>query len=363
MHPARLHAVEEHDELIAAMTAYVSPFHRLLMRRPRDVVRTQAAREPLRDDTQQVVANRVSQRIVDALELVEVEEHDRERRTVAIGSLEGLGQLFVEARAVRELRDHVEVSEAMDLLDRAGALGGILDRSRETDDAAGGAQQCFAEHMHMAQLLVLSEDAHVESFQYIAPCKLDEPAAERPAIILVNEMLDRSRARTELRRIHAEDPEHLTRADDVVGRALPFPASDPGDSLRARQLLRQVAAGGIFTLGRLVRGLESSSPCCRPSRPVDFVSVKDVASSRLAPKRPSAARNPATERAMRRPTTASAALDNPSAASAYANALIQPPVSKGNSNACASATAAIACPVKLYRNAAGTLRNHLPAEG
>jgi hypothetical protein len=88
-----------------------------------------------------------------------------------------------------------------------------------------------------------------------------------------------------------------------------------------------------------------------------------VASSRLAPKRPSAACNPATERAMRRPTTASATLDKPSAASAYANASIQPPVSKGNSNACASATAAIACPVKLYANAARASLNRLAAVG
>src|SRR5205085_5481312 len=108
-------------------------------------------------------------------ELVEVEEHDRERRTVELGGFERLGQLFVEARAVRELRYHVEVSEAMDLLDRAGALGGILDRSHETADAARGAQQCFAEHVHMAELPVLPEDAHVEPLRYVASRKLDQP--------------------------------------------------------------------------------------------------------------------------------------------------------------------------------------------
>ena len=199
----------------------------------------------------------MTQRIVDALELVEVEEHDRERRTVALGGFERLGQLFVEARAVRELRYHVEVSEAMDLLDRAGALGGILDRSHETADAARGAQQCFAEHVHMAELPVLPEDAHVEPLRYVAPRKLDQPAAERPTIVLVNEPPERGRAQTELRRIHAEDPKHLTRAGDAVARPLPLPASDAGDPLRARQLLRQIAAGGIFKLGRLVRGLES----------------------------------------------------------------------------------------------------------
>jgi hypothetical protein len=43
--------------------------------------------------------------------------------------------------------------------------------------------------------------------------------------------------------------------------------------------------------------------------------------------------------------------------------LIQPPLSKGNSSVCASATAAIACPVKLYTNVARTLLNRLRADG
>ena len=66
---------------------------------------------------------------------------------------------------------------------------------------------------------------------------------------------------------------------------------------------------------------------------------------------------------MRRPMTKSAAHDIPSAANPYTNALIQPLMSMGNSNACASATAAIACPVKLHRNAACTLPSRLPAGG
>ena len=51
-----------------------------------------------------VVANRVPKRIVDALELVEVEKHEREPRTVALGDVQCLRQLIVEARAVWELR-------------------------------------------------------------------------------------------------------------------------------------------------------------------------------------------------------------------------------------------------------------------
>src|SRR5450432_3842402 len=83
---------------------------------------------------------------------------------------------------------------------------------------------------------------------------------ERPAIVLVDEILDRDRVGVELRRIHAEYPEHLTRADDVVACPFPFPASDAGDALRAGELPRQVAADGVFMLGLLVRGFEPLLP-------------------------------------------------------------------------------------------------------
>ena len=164
----------------------------------------------------------------------------------------------MEAGAVRELRDRVEISKAMDLLDRAGALGGVLDRSHQTEDAAGGAQQCFAEHVHMTQLPVLSDDAHVEPLLHLRPCKLDQPATEGPAIFLVNELPDRGWARTELRRVYAEDPERLARAHDTVACPLPLPAPDAGNALRAGQLLRQAAVGDVLIFGDFVRGHEPS---------------------------------------------------------------------------------------------------------
>ena len=213
------------------MTAHVS-FRSLRLRRDGDVVRAQPARQPLRDDAKQVVSDRVAQRIVDALELIEVEKHDREHGTVAVGGFERLCELFVEARAVRELGDHVEVSEPMNLLNRAGAIGGILDRPYQTDDVAGVAQQRFAEHVNMARIHAVAQNAHVEPLRRRAGGKLHQPAAECAAILLVDELPERARARIELRRVHAEDPQRLTRALDAVACPLPLPASDAGDPLR-----------------------------------------------------------------------------------------------------------------------------------
>ena len=89
---------------------------------------------------------------------------------------------------------------------------------------------------------------------------------------------------------------------------------------------------------RATRRNRLSSPRCSPSRPVDLASVSVVASSLPAPNRVSAVRNSATERAMRRPSSRSAAHDNASAAMPYAYALIQPVVSNGSRTAWTSAT-------------------------
>jgi len=68
------HAAEQHDELVAALAAHVA-FRRVSAGRPCRLLDAQHPRETLRDDAQQLVADGVAERVVDALELVEVEEH------------------------------------------------------------------------------------------------------------------------------------------------------------------------------------------------------------------------------------------------------------------------------------------------
>ena len=214
------------------------------------------AGEPLRDDAQQIVADRVAERVVDALELVEIEIHDRERRAVAPCAVERLGELLVEAGPVRQLGDRVEVREAVNLLDRARSLGRILDRPGHAGHGAGGAEQRLGQHVHVALLAVRTADAHVVSRQNLAAREPHQPALERPAIVGVDQTQDGVGPQPDLRRIDAEDAEHLARADDAVARARPLPVSDAGYALRAGQLLRQAAAGGAFALRRLVGRLE-----------------------------------------------------------------------------------------------------------
>ena len=128
-------AVEQHDEFVAALAAHVAleAFH---VRHAGHVVLPQAACEALRDDAQQIVADRVAQRVVDPLEVIEVQKHDRERLAVALRGFERLGELFVKPGAVGQLGEHVEIGQPVNLLDRPGAFGRVLNRSRHADDAS-----------------------------------------------------------------------------------------------------------------------------------------------------------------------------------------------------------------------------------
>ena len=117
-------------------------------------------------------------------------------------------------------------------------------------------QQRLAEHVHVAQFAVLREDTHVEALHCVAARKLDQPAAERASIVLMDQAQDRGGLRAESRGLHAQNAKNLARAEYPVAAALPLPAADARDPLRARQLLRQVAAGRILVTCRLVRGVE-----------------------------------------------------------------------------------------------------------
>ena len=67
--------------------------------------------QPLRDRLQQLVAGVVAERVVDALEVVEVEEQARDLRAVALRLREDLLQPLVEQRPVRQPGQDVVLRE------------------------------------------------------------------------------------------------------------------------------------------------------------------------------------------------------------------------------------------------------------
>ena len=72
--------------------------------------------DPLGHLAQQLVADRVAERVVDDLEAVEVEEEDGQPLVVAVGLRHGERQAVVEEEAVGQVRQRVVEGEVLDLL-------------------------------------------------------------------------------------------------------------------------------------------------------------------------------------------------------------------------------------------------------
>ncbi|MGY4413766.1 hypothetical protein ACVWW4_005502 [Bradyrhizobium sp. LB7.1] len=99
------------------------------------VVAADAGAQPVRDLAQQLVADLVSERIVDALELVDVDIEDRERLALAEFRDAAL-QMAAHQHAVRQVGQRVVMRHVRDALVGADAIGDVV-MGREP--AAGGA--------------------------------------------------------------------------------------------------------------------------------------------------------------------------------------------------------------------------------
>ena len=110
----------DHRELVAAQ--------------PRDQVGLpDAAPDAVGHGLQQFVADMMPERVVDALELVDVDIEQRELLAPA-GSLQLAFDLFAEQHPVRQVGQRVVMREVRDLLVGAPALGNVVD---DVDDVAG----------------------------------------------------------------------------------------------------------------------------------------------------------------------------------------------------------------------------------
>ena len=101
---------------------------------PRDQVgRLDAILDAGRDRLQQFVADMMPERVVDALEFVDVDIEQREL-LAADGLLELALDLFAEQHPVRQVGQRVVMREMRDLLVGAPALGDVVD---DVDDVTG----------------------------------------------------------------------------------------------------------------------------------------------------------------------------------------------------------------------------------
>ena len=113
---------------LVALGGLLQNDHELVAAEPRhDIARTQRTAQPAADLHQQHVAGVVSQRVVDDLEPVEVDEQQRELPLVARGGIDRAAQHAVEHFPVRQIGQAVVRRQILDPLVGLGLFVGAVE--------------------------------------------------------------------------------------------------------------------------------------------------------------------------------------------------------------------------------------------
>ena len=103
-----------------------------------------SSHQPLGDRLEHGVALGVAEGVVDRLEAVEVEEHDRARHIAGGRGAQRLAEQLADAAAVGQARQHVHVGEVGQPLLRLAHLGDVGADAAEAFEAAGGVDDRIA---------------------------------------------------------------------------------------------------------------------------------------------------------------------------------------------------------------------------
>jgi hypothetical protein len=166
---------------------------------PDRVARAHALDEPRRHLAQEVVAERVAERVVDALEVVEVEEQHAEHQPASLRVLDRRAQPVGEHAPVAEAGQRVVVREEPDLFLGAPPLGDVLRGALEFARLSVGADR----HLRLAV------DHSLDSVGQ------QDPEVGRERAAGAHRLRDRLRDRAPVVGMHA--PEQLGRVDRLVG--------------------------------------------------------------------------------------------------------------------------------------------------
>ena len=112
------HVIADHDELVAAEPG-------------RGVARPNRLRDPLGDGAQQLVARGMTERVVDVLEAIDVDEDDAGLRAAPARRRQALEQAIREQRAVRQTGERIVQRLVRELLLHLLARGEVLELREE----------------------------------------------------------------------------------------------------------------------------------------------------------------------------------------------------------------------------------------
>ena len=90
-----------------------------------DVELTRAAAQALADELEQLVADMMAERVIDALEMIEVEAKHRQA-LATLDALDLVVELFEQQRAIRQVSQRVVARHVRDTFFRALALGDVF---------------------------------------------------------------------------------------------------------------------------------------------------------------------------------------------------------------------------------------------
>ncbi len=105
--------------------------HEFVAAQARHHVAVQGALQAARHFLQQAVAGVVAEGVVDVLEAVEVDEQYRQRLVVAAGLVDGVAQVAVEHRPVRQIGQRVVIGQVLDVVLHFLALGDVAHQRQQ----------------------------------------------------------------------------------------------------------------------------------------------------------------------------------------------------------------------------------------
>jgi hypothetical protein len=228
--------------------------------------RAEALDETLRHGAQQPVSFRVTERVVDELELVQVDQEHAHQATLPPRLLDrGLEQV-VEEVPVAEPGERVVVGQVAHLLLDELALGDVLHRPLDARHTLGEGDLCPP--VEEALGTVERDAALVELERRRLPRAALERLAESDAIVRVHARQNLVLLKRAVAGVQREDASQLVGGLDLAGLGVEAPVADSGQVLRVREpgaALAQLGERALQALQHQVEGARDVSDLVVPA--------------------------------------------------------------------------------------------------
>ena len=253
----------QHDaELVAAQTR---ERHRVACWRERDaVLAAHTAIEAVGDRAQQLVAHDVAQRVVDALEAVDVEQHHREHLAAPTRPRQGAVELLVEPGPVGQARQAVVVRQVPHPFFGLAPFGHVLHGALHQCKAPALARSGLGSNLHHPHTAVRTRE-RLLFLEAAAGARHAEQAAPQPLAVTFGHARKECREGRHVLCLSVnQDAARLDRALQLVVLGIPVPTAQSGHALCVGH-----ATAARFHVGKGARRTQDVADAVRQDFPVD----------------------------------------------------------------------------------------------